>query len=35
VLDGGNQSSFVAASLIEDLKLEAISERELTLFAFE
>jgi hypothetical protein len=35
VLDGGGQSSFVAASLIDDLKLEAISERELTVCAFE
>jgi len=35
VLDGGSQSSFVAASLIDDLKLEAISERELTVCEFE
>jgi len=35
VLDGGSQSSFIAASLIDDLKLQAISERELTVCAFE
>ena len=29
MIDGGSQSSFVAASLIDDLKLEAIREREL------
>jgi len=35
VIDGGSQSSFVAASLIDVLKLEAIIERELTASAFE
>jgi hypothetical protein len=35
VLNGGSQSSFVAASLIDNLKLEAISERELAVCAFE
>jgi hypothetical protein len=35
VLNGGSQSSFVAASLIDDLKLEAISKRELAVCAFE
>jgi len=34
VLDGGNQSSFIAASLIDNLKFQAISERELTVCAF-
>jgi len=32
---GGSQSSFLAASLIDDLKLEAINERDLTACAFE
>jgi hypothetical protein len=35
VLDGGSQPSFVAVSLIDDLKLEAISKWELTVCAFE
>jgi hypothetical protein len=34
VLDGGSQSSFSVASLIYDLKLQAISERELTVCGF-
>jgi hypothetical protein len=35
VLDGGSQSSFIKASLIDDLKLQAINEKELTVCAFE
>ena len=35
MLDGGSQSSFSVASLIYDLKLQAISERELTVCGFE
>jgi hypothetical protein len=35
VLDGGKQSSFIAASLIHDLKLQAISEKELTVWVYE
>lgn len=35
VLDGGSQSSFIATTLIEDLKLNTIDERELTVCAFE
>ena len=35
VLDGGSQSSFIAASLIDDLKLQAVNERELSVCAFE
>ena len=35
VLDGGSQSSFIATSLIDDLKLQAINEKELTVCTFE
>ena len=35
VLDGGSQSSFIESSLIDDLKLQAINERELTVCAFK
>ena len=35
MLGGGSQSSFVAASLIDDLKLEVIREMEVTVCAFE
>jgi hypothetical protein len=35
VLDGGSQSSFIATSFIDDLKLQAIIERELTVCALE
>ena len=35
VLDGGSQSSFIAASLIDVLKLQTINERELAVCVFE
>jgi len=35
VLNGGSQSSFIAAHFTDDLKLQAINERELTVCAFE
>jgi len=35
VLDGGSQSRFIAAPLIDNLKLQAINEQELTVCAFE
>jgi hypothetical protein len=34
VLDAENQSRFITASLIDDLKLQAINEREVTVCAF-
>jgi hypothetical protein len=35
MLDSGSQSSFIAAHLTDDLKLQAINERELNVCAFE
>jgi hypothetical protein len=35
VLDGGSQSSFVAKSLIDDLKLEVVGSRDLLVSAFQ
>ena len=35
MLDGGSQSSFIAASLLDDLKLQVINEEELTVCVFE
>ena len=35
VLDGGSQSSFVAKTLIDDLKLEVVDRRDLVISAFE
>jgi hypothetical protein len=35
VLDGGSQSSFITKSVIDDLKLETIERRQLSLSAFE
>jgi len=35
VLDRGSQSSFIATTLIDDLKLQTINEKELTVCAFE
>ena len=35
VLDGGSQSSFIAKTLIDDLKLEVVDHRDLVVSAFE
>ena len=35
VLDGGSQSSFIATTLIDDLKLQTTNEKELTVCAFQ
>ena len=35
VLDGGSQCSFVARSIIDDLQLEVIDQRDLSVTAFE